>query len=100
MAKKITITARMKKKFQSEANEHLDIFEKMLLVLEKEPKNLDAVDSAFRAIHCIKGNSDYIGKSDINTLSHELEDLLDEMHNQSIPVVKPVLTLLLKGPFV
>lgn len=87
----------MKKKFQSEANDHLDQFEKMLFVLEKEPQNLDAVDSAFRAIHGIKGNSDYIGISDINTLSHELEDLMDEMRSQSIPVVKPVLTLLFKG---
>jgi len=91
------VTNKMKIKFQSEANNYLNQFEKMLLLLEKDSDNKEAVDSAFRSIHSLKGNSDYIGFKDINTLANELEDLLDEMRLQKIPVIKPLIEILFYG---
>ncbi len=97
MPYEIEITPEMKQKFQSEAVESLNLFEKMLLLLEKEPRNMEAVNSAFRAVHSIKGNSDYIGIADINALAHELEDIMDDLRNQTVFAVKPVINVLFKG---
>ncbi|SMC71245.1 two-component system, chemotaxis family, sensor kinase CheA [Desulfocicer vacuolatum DSM 3385] len=97
MAYEIEITREMKERFQSEAVSLLNRFEKMLLTLEKDKTDTDAVHAAFRAVHSIKGNSDYLGIADINTLAHELEDLMDSLRNGSLPVLKPVLNVLFTG---
>ena len=94
MTIEIKITPAMKKQFVSEAAAHLDRFEKMLLVFEKEPRNEEAIHSAFRAIHSIKGNSDYIGLKDINTLSHSLEDLMDDVRGGRLRMDKAMLGVL------
>lgn len=75
----------------------LDIFEKMLLVLEKDPKDSKAIHSAFREVHSIKGESDYIGIRDIITLTHELENLLDTIREGNVVIEDTVLSLLFDG---
>lgn len=90
----ITITPELKRQFVSEVTEHLDNFEKMLMTLEKEPSNYDALNSAFRAIHSIKGNSDYMGLKDISSLSNELEDLLDGIRSRRLSLAQELLSLL------
>lgn len=97
MTYSIKITPEMKRQFRSETTEHLNNFEKMLMVLEKEPGNPDAIHSAFRYIHSLKGNSDYLGVKDINLLSHELEDIMDDVRSSSVSVDEGVLTILFKG---
>lgn len=87
----------MKQQFHSEAAEHLNNFEKMLMLLEKDHGSRDALRSAFRDIHSIKGNSDYLGIKDINILSHELEDLMDDLRSSRIPVSRDVLAVLFEG---
>lgn len=84
----------MKRQFYSEAAEHLDNFEKMLMLLEKDHDHQDAVRSAFRDIHSIKGNSDYLGIKDIHILSHGVEDLMDDLRNSRILLNKKVLSVL------
>ena len=71
--------------------------EKMLLILEKDPHDQEAIHSAFRAVHTIKGNSDYIGIKDINLLAHELEDLMDYVRNHRITMTEDTLSLLFEG---
>ncbi|OQX26693.1 MAG: hypothetical protein BWK80_09120 [Desulfobacteraceae bacterium IS3] len=93
----IKITPEMKRQFHSEAAEHLNNFENMLMLLEKDHGHQDALRSAFRDIHSIKGNSDYLGIKDINILSHELEDLMDDLRSSRIPVSKDVLAVLFEG---
>lgn len=97
MSDVIKITPDMKRQFRSETTEHLNNFEKMLMVIEKDHHNHEAIHSAFRDIHSIKGNSDYLGIKDINTLSHDLEDLMDDLRGGKIPVYKDVLELLFQG---
>ncbi|OQY51777.1 MAG: hypothetical protein B6245_24205 [Desulfobacteraceae bacterium 4572_88] len=85
----IKITPEMKRQFHSEVLEHLKLLEKMLMLIEKDISNHEAIHAAFRAVHSIKGNSDYLGSRDINALAHELEDLdmnrrvLDEDYEES-----------------
>ena len=97
MAYEIKITPEMKRQFHSEVAEHLDNFEKMLMALEKDATSSEAIHSAFRSVHSVKGTSDYIGIKDINTLSHELEDLMDQARSGSTSITEELLTLLFEG---
>ena len=97
MAYEITITPEMKEQFQAEVNEHLDAMEKMLLVLEKQPGDREAINAVFRAAHSIKGNSDYIGVRDMNILAHGLEDLMDEVRSGNQAMTGKILEILLTG---
>ena len=97
MAFEIKITPEMKRRFQSEVAEHLNNLEKMLMVLEKDSRNGETIHSAFRAVHSIKGNSDYVGIKDINRLSHKLEDLMDDVRSDRIVITDKALSLLFEG---
>ncbi|RLB84725.1 MAG: hypothetical protein DRH24_04195 [Deltaproteobacteria bacterium] len=97
MAIEIKITPEMKAKFAAETAEHLDLFEEMLLKLESGPFDQDCVNKAFRAVHSIKGNSDYIGVKDINDLANALEDLLDAIRKQDIEMTPETIPVLLDG---
>lgn len=87
----------MKARFAAETAEHLDAFEQMMLKLESESFDQDAVNTAFRAVHSIKGNSDYIGVKDINDLSNALEDLLDAVRKKEVGVTRETIPVLLEG---
>jgi len=93
----IKITPEMKARFAAETAEHLDAFEQMMLKLESESFDQDAVNTAFRAVHSIKGNSDYIGVKDINDLSNALEDLLDAVRKKEVGVTRETIPVLLEG---
>ena len=90
----INITPEMKRQFVSEVAEHLDNFEKMLIVLEKDPANEEAIHSGFRSIHSIKGNSSYMGIKDMDAVSNELENLMDGIRSREIRITRDVLSLL------
>jgi two-component system chemotaxis sensor kinase CheA len=63
--------------FITEANEHLDEMESCLLQLEKAPDDKEVMNDIFRAIHTIKGASQFVGLPRISELSHKMENLLD-----------------------
>lgn len=63
--------------FITEANEHLEEMESSLLRLEKNPADKESMNDIFRAIHTIKGASQFVGLPRISELSHKMENLLD-----------------------
>jgi two-component system chemotaxis sensor kinase CheA len=63
--------------FITEANEHLEEMESSLLRLEKEPDANGIMNDIFRAIHTIKGASQFVGLARISALAHTMENLLD-----------------------
>ncbi len=65
--------------FISEAQEHFDVVEENLMVLENEPENEEAISAVFRAFHTIKGTTSFLGLSPIAELAHKAENLLDEV---------------------
>ncbi len=93
----IQITPELKKQFQSEVSDHLDAFEKHLIEIENNPGSLDSIHAAFRTIHSIKGNSDYLEISDIRLLAHALEDLMNELRSGNIAASAQVLKILFNG---
>jgi len=66
-----------KQLFIEEAREHIDNLTKGLLMIEKDPSNIEAINNLFRSAHTLKGSSAMMGLKDIATLTHAMEDVFD-----------------------
>lgn len=67
------------KDFTTEAQEHFDIADENLLILERNPENVDSVSAVFRSFHTLKGVAGFLGLTPIGDLAHAAETLLDEV---------------------
>ena len=65
--------------FRQEAAELLEQFEKALLDLGSNPSDRDLIDSAFRAMHTIKGSGAMFGFTDVATFTHDFETAFDRL---------------------
>ncbi len=70
--------------FFEEAFISLDQAEDDLLLIEKGNATQENVDSAFRAIHSIKGSAGSLGFMQMGELAHELESVLDELRSAEL----------------
>lgn len=79
--KKEGLTAKLKadefmvREFHSSSLEHLETADAMLMRLERDPADREALDAIFRAFHTVKGMSSFIELDDLTTLAHEAESL-------------------------
>jgi two-component system chemotaxis sensor kinase CheA len=83
--------------FIDESLDFLAEIDNLLVSLEGDPSNLGHVESIFRPIHSIKGNCGFFGFSSIQTLSHEMETLLDLTRKGTITVSQSMIDVLLEG---
>src|ERR1700682_2960529 len=87
--------------FLSEAQELVDGLGRDLLQLDEGLKKgqLDAelINDVFRAVHTLKGLSGLFGATRMAGLSHELEDVLDDLRLGRIDVTPAVLDLLFQA---
>jgi two-component system chemotaxis sensor kinase CheA len=65
--------------FRQEARELLETLEQALLDLEKQPSDHDLIDSAFRALHTIKGSGAMFGFDAVAAFVHEFETAFDRV---------------------
>lgn len=77
--------------FIDESKEHLQALNQNLLILEKNPKDLEVVNEIFRAAHTLKGMSATMGYSDLANLTHIMENVLDGIRNKQIVVTTVLL---------
>jgi two-component system chemotaxis sensor kinase CheA len=61
--------------FFTEASDHLENFEDILLQLEDQ-RDPEALNEGFRGMHSIKGAAGFLNLSMVNRISHAMEDLL------------------------
>ncbi len=80
----------------SECLENLDLFERGMLSLERDPESRSLVDEMFRAIHTIKGSSGFFDFRAVVELSHDGEHLLSAMRDGKLAVESPTIALLLE----
>jgi two-component system chemotaxis sensor kinase CheA len=79
-ANSVSISDRdLARDFVGEAQEHFDMADENLLILEHDPANVDAVGAVFRAFHTIKGVSGFLGLKPVGELAHVAETLFDEV---------------------
>ena len=67
--------------FLLEAKEHLTNIEAQLLSLEQNPKAQEALHSAFRSFHTLKGLAGFLEFGSMQEVSHEVETILDLARN-------------------
>ncbi len=70
--------------FISETNEHFEISDENLIILEKDPENEEAIASIFRAFHTIKGTTSFLGLTPLSELAHKAENLLDDVRKKRL----------------
>jgi len=63
--------------FFEEADEHLAAIEAALLRMDQAPPVADDLNAIFRAAHSIKGTSGMLGFTEIASITHVMENLLD-----------------------
>lgn len=82
--------------FLEEAKEHIENLNKYLLELENNPSQ-EIVDEIFRSAHTLKGMSGTMGFTQLLELTHEMENLLQEIRSQEISVNEHIIDTLLKS---
>ncbi|HLZ08226.1 MAG TPA: response regulator [Chloroflexota bacterium] len=68
--------------FRAEALEHLRMLDAMLILLEREPANLQPIRSMFVSAHSIKGGAAMLDLDDVRQLAHAMEDVLDDLRGE------------------
>ncbi|RYZ75508.1 MAG: hypothetical protein EOP05_07630, partial [Proteobacteria bacterium] len=66
------------KAFLAESSEILSRMEMDVGYLRADPTDLNVVNSLFRGVHTIKGNSSFLDLTNVTALSHAAETLLDK----------------------
>ncbi len=72
--------------FIDETKEHLQSLSDQLMILENEPGNTDTINEIFRAAHSLKGMAGTMGYKRMQTLTHDMENVLSEIRNGKMTV--------------
>jgi two-component system chemotaxis sensor kinase CheA len=81
--------------FRLEADELLGEIEAVILVMEENPEDDDAINRLFRAVHTMKGSGGMFGLADIAAFSHGLESVLDRVRSKQLPVTRELIDITL-----
>ena len=82
--------------FIDESAEHLQTLSDCIMMLEKEPDNKDTINEVFRAAHSLKGMAGTMGFKRMQHLTHDMENVFQEVRSDKIPVDSPMIDLLFK----
>jgi len=85
--------------FVEESQEHLQSIEPDLLALEESGENVDqdVINRIFRGVHSLKGASGFFGLTNIESLSHVMENLLMQVRDYGLKVTPELTDALLAG---
>ncbi len=80
--------------FIDESNEHLQTLSDCIMQLEKEPENKDTINEVFRAAHSLKGMAGTMGFKRMQHLTHDMENVFQEVRSDHIKVDSAMIDLL------
>lgn len=80
--------------FLDESKENLIQLNKLLLNLESDPDNKELLNEIFRIAHTIKGMSATMGFNNMATLTHNMENILDDMRKGKLKADRDIINLL------
>ncbi len=83
--------------YLSESYDHLEESESNILTIEKNTHDLEPINAIFRSIHNIKGSAGFLGLTDMQKLSHELETLLDKARKGEITITQEIIDICLNS---
>ena len=82
--------------FLDETNEHLQNLNTQILELGSDPENMDNINEIFRAAHSLKGMAGTMGFKRMQHLTHDMENVFQEVRSNKIAVCSPMIDLLVK----
>ena len=65
-----------------------------IMILEKEPENKDVINEIFRAAHSLKGMAGTMGFKKMQRLTHDMENVFQEVRNDNIKVNSNLIDIL------
>jgi two-component system chemotaxis sensor kinase CheA len=84
------------REFLVESNENLDLLDRELIELEKDPRNRATLASVFRTIHTIKGTCGFLGFTKLESVAHVGENLLSRLRDGELALNPEITTALLQ----
>ncbi len=82
--------------FIDESAEHLQNLSDGIMTLEGEPDNKDTINELFRAAHSLKGMAGTMGFKRMQHLTHDMENVFQEVRSDKISVDSSMIDLLFK----
>lgn len=82
--------------FAEESKEHIQVLNDNILELEVDTNNMEAVNEIFRAAHTLKGMAGTLGLNLITDITHNMENILDDIRNQKKEVTSHLIDILLE----
>ncbi len=83
--------------FFEEASEHLASLEALLVGLDREEPDPEAMNAIFRAAHSIKGSASTFGFPDMAAVTHDLETLLDKARKGELVLTEEIVDITLEA---
>ena len=80
--------------FFDELEEKIQVLNENLLLIEREGRNEEALQEIFRAAHTIKGSSAVMGYEKMTSLTHELENVFDQIRKGKMDISGPLMDAL------
>ena len=82
--------------FIDETSGHIQSLSDNIMELEKEPENKDVVNEIFRAAHSLKGMAGTMGFKRMQRLTHDMENVFQEVRNDNVKVNSSLIDILFK----
>ncbi len=83
--------------FQEELEEKLQVINDNILLLEQQHATPEVIQEIFRAAHTIKGSSAVMGYDKMTELTHEIENLFDEIRHERLEVTPHLVDVLFEA---
>jgi two-component system, chemotaxis family, sensor kinase CheA len=83
--------------FVTEAHDHIHRAETLLLKLEVDPKNMEHINTIFRACHTIKGVASFLSLENLTNVAHATENLMDKVRKGKIELTSVRIDLLFEA---
>ena len=83
--------------FIAESRESMAGAEAALLSLEGNPRDIEAINTVFRAFHTVKGTAAFMGLATLADFAHHAESLLSRVRDRELPYAQAVANLSLRS---
>ena len=80
--------------FIDETAEHIQSLSDNIMALENEPEDHDVINEIFRAAHSLKGMAGTMGFKRMQHLTHDMENVFQEVRNDKIKVTGDIIDVL------
>jgi chemosensory pili system protein ChpA (sensor histidine kinase/response regulator) len=87
----------IKESFILEATDHIQTLDHLLLDWESDHKNQDLAFQIMRAAHSLKGSANMVGFSDLGSIAHRMEDIIEKVREGGFEINIKLIDLLFEG---